>query len=554
MAGLDTRWVAPTTRAVEDYAAPVIDPVVDRGGPVPLWPSELLADPGLGLEVVAGHAGLDRRGPVRWAHISDTPDPTPWLEGGELLLTTGLGVKDSETLQRRLIAGLAARGVVAVGFGTGVTLEAVPPAMVAACDQHGLPLITVPYEVPFLAVTRRVSSHIYEEHFATLRSAVALHRQVLAAVTGGQGIAAVLGTVGRAMPAATLVAFDFAGAELARHDPSGRLDALDPAALWSACGGTTHASTPATLHDGQAVTRAPVRIGDELEAVVVAVTDAPLLEHEVLLFEQGLAGVSLELSRRRSVREAQRDRVDELLEETAAGRSSSGLIDRALGRLGVPAPPAYRVLAVARPEGATAHQLCLVVEDALLPLGRPVVGHLGGTLYAMVPEGGDDAAARVVSAMRSRGWPEPCIGRSRVKRELDALRAALREAHVALLIDDPEPVRDVDQLGIGGLLAGIRDDLGATDFVDQVLGPVVAHDERESAHLVATLRAYLAHGCRPGPAAAELNVHRHTLTYRLDRIRELTGRDPRAGEHLLEYGLALELLGRRLEAPHQAGT
>lgn len=547
MAGLDTRWAATGASVAGDYARPVLGPVVDRGGPVPLWPSELLADPGLGLELVAGRAGLDRRGPIRWAHISDTPDPTPWLEGGELLLTTGLGVKDSATLQQRLIAGLAERGVVAVGFGTGVSLEAVPPAMVAACEAHDLPLITVPYEVPFLAVTRRVSSHIYEEHFATLRSAVALHRQVLATVTAGQGIAAVLRTVGRAMPGATLLAFDFAGAELARHDPAGRLDTIDLERLWSA-------STPPTTldDDGQAVTRAPLRVGDELEAVVVAVTDQPLMEHEVLLFEQGLAGVSLELSRRRSVREARRDRVDELFEETAAGRSSSGLISRALDRLGVPAPPVYRVLAVAQPDGATDDQLCTVVEDALLPLGRPVVGHLDGTLFAMVPDRDDDAAALLVAAMSSRGWRQPRIGRSRPKHDLDALRSALREAKVALRVDDPAPVRDVGQLGIGGLVAGIRDDLGATDFVDQVLGQVLAHDDRESSHLVATLRAYLAHGCRPGPAAAELNVHRHTLTYRLDRIRELTGRDPRSGDHLLEYGLALELLDRLpAEAPQE---
>jgi hypothetical protein len=55
----------------------------DAGMPVALWLSTLLDDPGLGLEVVAGWAGIDARGPIRWAHISDTPDPTPWLEGGE---------------------------------------------------------------------------------------------------------------------------------------------------------------------------------------------------------------------------------------------------------------------------------------------------------------------------------------------------------------------------------------------------------------------------------------------------------------------------------------
>jgi PucR family transcriptional regulator, purine catabolism regulatory protein len=80
--------------------------------------------------------------------------------------------------------------------------------------------------------------------------------------------------------------------------------------------------------------------------------------------------------------------------------------------------------------------------------------------------------------------------------------------------------------------------------VTGVLGPVLEQGGRDASPLLDTLRAYLAHGCRPGPAAEELCVHRHTLAYRLDRIRDLTGRDPRAGAHLLEFGLALELHDR----------
>ena len=57
---------------------------------------------------------------MRWAHISEIPDPTPWLEGGEILLTTGLGVRDSPDLQRRLVEGLDARGCPGLGFGLGV--------------------------------------------------------------------------------------------------------------------------------------------------------------------------------------------------------------------------------------------------------------------------------------------------------------------------------------------------------------------------------------------------------------------------------------------------
>jgi PucR family transcriptional regulator, purine catabolism regulatory protein len=517
------------------------DRAVHVRGPVPLWLSELLDDPGLGLELVAGRAGVDTHGPIRWAHIADTPDPTPWLEGGEILLTTGLGVKDDPRLQRRLVAALRDRGVVGVGFGVGVTLDEVPGAMLAASDELDLPLFTVPYEVPFIAVTRRVSHHTFEEHYATLQAAVTLHRHVLGAVVGEHGVGGVLATVGPAMPAAALVAFDFSGRELGRHDPNGVIDLLGAERLWAA---TVADGTRRQLElEGRTVTARPVRFGDEVEGTVVAVTAAPLLEHEDLLLTQGLAGVTLELARTRSVREAHRARLDELLEDAAGGRATAATTERALRRLGVELQGPFRVLAVGRPVGVRDAHVCQVVEDALVPVGHPLVGRLEGNVYAVVPAD-SDAADRIVAAATSRGWQPVRVGRSREKRDLDALAAALREAHVALGLDRPKAVRDVDELGLRGLLAGMRDDLGTTDFVQLVLGPVLEHDRGERTPLLDTLRAYLAHGCRPGPAAEQLCVHRHTLTYRLDRIRDLTGRDPRAGDHLLEFGLALELHDR----------
>jgi PucR family transcriptional regulator, purine catabolism regulatory protein len=509
---------------------------------MPLWLSELLADPGLGAEVVAGHAGVDRRGPIRWAHISELPDPTPWLEGGELLLTTGLGVKDSEQMQRRFVAGIAERGIVALGFAMGVSLPDVPPAMLAACDELDLPLFTMPYEIPFIAVSRRVAHHAFEEHFGALRQAIDLHRAVLAGVVAEEGLDGVLSTVAQSMPGSALIVLDFAGAELARIDPSGIARDLDAEAVWEAS--PRGRAREQQQRDGRWIRSAAIVLGEHTEAVMAVVSNDPLLEHEVLLFEQGIAGVSLELARHRSVRDAHRTRVDELFEEVAAGRATSSVVERALDRLGAKPMERYRVLALSRPPGVQDAALCTLAEDALLALGSPIVGHLDGTVHAVVADP-SEAAELLAAALERRGWAQVRIGRSRAKTELDALRAAIREANVALHLDDADTIRDVDALGLPGLLAGIRDDLGAQDFITQVLGPILDHDRDTSSQLVETLRAYLAHGCRPGPAAEQLCVHRHTLSYRLDRIRELTGRDPRSGDHLVEYGLALELLERR---------
>src|SRR5690606_12028759 len=113
---------------------------------------------------------------------------TPWLEGDEILLTTGLGVKGRPDLQRALIAGLDRRGCAAVGFGVGISVDRVPEAMVAEADARAMPLFVVPYEVPFIAVTKYVSSRVFASHYAGLRRALDLHRRMLRVVTSSGGL------------------------------------------------------------------------------------------------------------------------------------------------------------------------------------------------------------------------------------------------------------------------------------------------------------------------------------------------------------------------------
>src|SRR4051812_50145702 len=71
----------------------------------------------LDVRLVAGESGLENA--VRWVHISELEDPTPWLSGGELLLTTGMALEDPER-QRAYVRRLAGHGLAGVGGRAGV--------------------------------------------------------------------------------------------------------------------------------------------------------------------------------------------------------------------------------------------------------------------------------------------------------------------------------------------------------------------------------------------------------------------------------------------------
>lgn len=513
---------------------------------MPLTLRDLLDDDELGLALVAGNeGGLDE--PLRWAHSSDTPDPTPWLEGGELLLTTGLGVRDDEAAQRALVRNLHDRGCVAIGFGVGVTLPEVPAPLVEEADELGMPLFTVPFAVPFIAVTRRVAGAVFEDHYATLREAVDLHRTVLRSVTAGEGIERVLAAAADHLPRPTLLVYDFGGQLLVVEDRADRLgDGLDPEALWPELV-VRHRDRDrvAGVHGDLVVTSAVVRSGAEVQATLAIVSDDPLEEHHALLVEQSLAGISLDLARGQSVREASRVRVDELLDEVAEGRASASMVERVLTRLHADPSRRVQVLCLRAPRTVAQGSLCSTTEDLVVGRGHPsLVGRHGGDVVALVPADDTGTGEALAVALQERGWGSIVIGRSTPKAPTEQLAAGLREARTAASssIAPTHGVHDVSSIGVEGMLASLREGPGARTFVEQVLGPVVRYDRDEGTELVTSLRTYLEHGCRPGPAADELTVHRHTLGYRLERVHELTGRDPKDGANLLEFTLALALV------------
>jgi purine catabolism regulator len=134
---------------------------------------EVLGD--LDIRVLAGEDHLDV--PVRWVHISELRDPTPFLSGGELLLTTGMGL-DTPKRQREFVATLADHGLAGLGLGTGFGHAKVPKALVDAAKERDFPLFEVPYELPFIAITERAFTRLVNEQYALLQRSIAAQERL----------------------------------------------------------------------------------------------------------------------------------------------------------------------------------------------------------------------------------------------------------------------------------------------------------------------------------------------------------------------------------------
>src|SRR4051812_27227425 len=167
----------------------------------------------LELELLAGDDAADA--PVRWVHISELADPTPWLSGGELLLTTGMGLGDAES-QREYVERLSEHGLAGLGFGLGFGHETVPAALLDAAGARGFPLFAVPYELPFIAVTERAFTQLVNEQYAVLRRSIAAHERLQRIVLSERGLDAIAGALSTLIRGAALV-HDGRGQPLARR-------------------------------------------------------------------------------------------------------------------------------------------------------------------------------------------------------------------------------------------------------------------------------------------------------------------------------------------------
>jgi len=180
----------------------------------------------------------------------------------------------------------------------------------------------------------------------------------------------------------------------------------------------------------------------------------------------------------------------------------------------------------------------------------------GGEIDLLVPGGEEQVAARAAdtvlrelqSAMAGFTF---AVGRSRIARDPADLRRAGGEALLAANVAEgqgPEGALAFEQTGAYRLLLGSMTDNPdeLQRFYAETVEPLVAYDEQYETELLQTLETFLEADGNVAGTAQRLFTHRHTVYYRLERVRELTGLDVSSsdGREKLSLGLkAMRVLG-----------
>jgi sugar diacid utilization regulator len=167
-----------------------------------------------------------------------------------------------------------------------------------------------------------------------------------------------------------------------------------------------------------------------------------------------------------------------------------------------------------------------------------------GRVYALLP--GGDAAATLTAARRlaARLQRHGTVGVSSFYADVGDLGRAIQEAELVLDVLRRSDVPIDEDIGTGTyrllfrVLASHPEEVRS--FYEDTVAPLVAYDGQYSTDLVGTLSAYLERNCNMNATASAIYAHRHTVAYRLERVKELTGLDPLLSEDRERLGLGLK--------------
>ena len=263
-------------------------------------------------EVVAGQDALGRS--IRWVASGDVAWIARDLKGGELLLTTGLGIGRRAAEQRRYVDALCERGVAAMAIELGGVMEEPPRPLVERAEQLGLPVIALHREVPFVEITEAIHGAIVNRQYAFLRRGEAIHRRFTELVLEGQGIPEVMEAL--AAMIADPVVLENARGELLHHAVHG---AATEAVLdaWDA-----HRRERGRGRDGAIDSVSlPLPMGDGAEAgrLIALAVDSPLDDYDRVAVERAVGVIALALLRARQEEELTLRGRGEFLAELASG-------------------------------------------------------------------------------------------------------------------------------------------------------------------------------------------------------------------------------------------
>ncbi|HLV97749.1 MAG TPA: PucR family transcriptional regulator ligand-binding domain-containing protein [Ktedonobacterales bacterium] len=489
--------------------------------------------------VVAGRTGLERD--VLWVHIVDLPDPLPWVRPGQLLLTTGYAWPRDEEAQRMLVRSLAERNLAGLGMAVPHFFEHFSQAAHEEADQVALPLLELPWDVPFVQITEALHRAILAEQYQVIEQSEIIHRALTRAALEAGSLQEIAATLGRLIKRA-ITFEDMDGRVLAEysieHEEDGarratRAGGRSPLELLASLESLGYlrairaASKPIHLPalpqlDFVARVVCPIRLKEELVGQVWIIEGEEALGAlELRAAEHAAVVAALQIAHQRELTLLEARLGYTFLDTLLEGRfePTPHALERAK-LLGFDPQGDYRVGLLVLDEPVPLSRAGLLRRDRLADMLRRRLQTLGvapllslslNQISFLLPR---RCAGEALWSVLAEEGASLAFGRE--QRGIAGVQRSYQEALSLLAYLPPRSFHYYEALLLPRVLLGDQEAHQA--FLETLLGRLKL--QRNGDTLLETLLAWARAGFHGAVAAQQLNIHPKTLQYRLARAAE----------------------------------
>lgn len=435
---------------------------------------------------------------ITWGAVTELLDPSEFLTGQEIVLTTGVRQKTTVS-QREFVLRLADNHVIALGFGTGLGHRNVPQTILKTAKEVGLPVFEVPYGTPFATITKLIAEEQHRLHVRELQHLLRSHQQLTRSLLSANlaGMLTELSNMLGTAVAVTLHGAQIFGPELTHGS-------------WRQLPIATGMRDKCTLHLAE-----------------------PYQHHRLIEYAQSLIG--LEMANQSRLRASQRTAHGQIVEDLVTGTLEGSDAEVRLRSAGLDTRRNHVVVLV---QSSAARSL---LPRLPLPplLESQLVFLIEDKLGMLIPADLRQQAVQLLDEYLQTADIAAAIGYGGSYTHGNGVRWSYYEALEALR--QGERVNAPTKLSLTSLLLTARD-VPVQELAAEALGPLQNFDRKNKGELLSTLREYFKLDGSVGAVAESLGLHRNTVRYRMQQITDLSGYDPTVTGDRVQLWIALSAL------------
>ncbi|GHI00581.1 PucR family transcriptional regulator [Neobacillus kokaensis] len=552
-----------------------------------------------GIKIVAGEKGINNE--ISIVNIIENPDAFDWLSPNELLLSTGYIFKDNEELQNRIIKELSEINCAGLIVKMKRYFDKLPQNMIEQANKYGLPLIELPFEYTLSRVISIINEKASGRYDLLNRKTLDMHNLFFRITLEGGGIEKISsmlsGTINNPI---IFVDKDWKLIHYTEHiDNKVPLTyCLDLVKNRHVFNNTFIESIPNNLSEMKKAIKQiyylegmeikcrilPVAVANNIYGyLIVWQTVRELTEFDLIILEQASTNMALERLKAKEIEEVKLKIRQDFFDDLLTGKITSSETIQTLSELhGLNSKYTYYCMVIniqsneldnyedlvsrrVQLENISKKCVELIYEHSTLAHGEVTCFHRNNRIILLV---GLNENRHPISLSEAKKYANEiyCVltkhvenssfllGIGRQYKTIHTLHKSFAEANESIRLmqkfDKKDGISHYEDHSIYHFLDSNIKDMELEDFFKKRLGKLYEHDKLHNTGYLSTLENYFMNNLNISETAKAMFLHRNTLIYRIEKIKEILQTDLKNSEEMLQFQLALKiyrLLIKKLE-------